>query len=81
MSCVIHNFTRNVPLWQPRVTPDKLAEATQEQLDALQVTPSNTKVSDYVLTLAHDVESLSVRSPCSMQSCMTSAVCRERNAN
>lgn len=27
------------------------------------MTPSNTKVSDYVLTLAHDVESLKVRSP------------------
>ena len=63
MSRVIHKFTRNVPQWQPRVTPVKLAEATQDQLDALQVTPSNTKVSDYVLTLAHDVESLSVRSP------------------
>ncbi|MCR8725804.1 peroxidase-related enzyme [Frigidibacter sp. ROC022] len=63
MSRVIHKFTRNVPHWQPRVTPVNLAEATQDQLDALQVTPSNTKVSDYVLTLAHDVESLSVRSP------------------
>ena len=63
MTHVIHKFTRNVPLWQPRVTPVKLDEATQEQLDDLQVTPSNTKVSDYVLTLAHDVESLSVRSP------------------
>lgn len=63
MSRVVHKFTRNVPRWQPRVKPVKLAEATQEQLDALQVTPSNTKVSDYVLTLAHDVESLAVRSP------------------
>ena len=63
MSRVIHKFTRNVPNWIPRVTPVKLDEATPEQLDALQVTPSNTKVSDYVLTLAHDVESLAVRSP------------------
>lgn len=63
MSRTIHKFTRNVPHWQPRVTPVKLSEATPAQLDALQVTPSNTKVSDYVLTLAHDVESLSVRSP------------------
>ncbi|WP_116598476.1 peroxidase-related enzyme [Primorskyibacter marinus] len=63
MSRVVHKFTRTVPHWQPRVTPVKLAEATQAQLDALQVTPSNTKVSDYVLTLAHDVESLKVRSP------------------
>ena len=63
MSRVIHKFTRNVPQWQPRVTPVKLDEATPEQLEALQVTPSNTKVSAYVLTLAHDVESLAVRSP------------------
>tara|TARA_B100000902_G_C27238951_1_gene878939 strand:- start:830 stop:1423 length:594 start_codon:yes stop_codon:yes gene_type:complete len=63
MTQVIRKFTRNVPNWQPRVTPVKLEEATPEQLDALQVTPSNTKVSDYVLTLAHDVESLKVRSP------------------
>lgn len=63
MSRIVHKFTRNVPRWQPRVKPVKLSEATQEQLDALRVTPSNTKVSDYVLTLAHDVESLAVRSP------------------
>ncbi|MGR3480096.1 peroxidase-related enzyme [Salipiger marinus] len=63
MSRIIHKFTRNVPDWQPRVTPVKLDEATPAQLEALQVTPSNTKVSDYVLTLAHDVESLKVRSP------------------
>ncbi|MDO6584992.1 peroxidase-related enzyme [Salipiger sp. 1_MG-2023] len=63
MSRIIHKFTRTVPTWQPRVTPVNLAQATPEQLEALSVTPSNTKVSDYVLTLAHDVESLKVRSP------------------
>ncbi|MGY9048050.1 MAG: peroxidase-related enzyme [Rhodobacterales bacterium] len=63
MSRIVHKFTRTVPHWQPRVTPVKLDEATPEQLDALKITPSNTKVSDYVLTLAHDVESLTVRSP------------------
>lgn len=63
MSEILHKFTRRVPHWRPRLTPVDLANASQEQLDALQVTPSNTKVSDYVLTLAHDVESLSVRSP------------------
>lgn len=63
MSRILHKFTRNVPHWQPRLTPVKLSEATPAQLEALQVTPSNTKVSDYVLTLAHDVESLTVRSP------------------
>ena len=63
MSDVIHRFTRNVPEWRPRVTPVRLDEASEEQLDALQVTPSNTKVSDYVLVLAHDPETLKVRSP------------------
>ncbi|MFK7859228.1 MAG: peroxidase-related enzyme [Granulosicoccus sp.] len=63
MSEVIHKYTKRVPRWQPRVKPVVLAEATQAQLDALQVTPSNTKVSDYVLVLAHDVETLKVRSP------------------
>lgn len=60
---IVRRFTRNIPHWRPRVTPVKLAEASQEQLDALQVTPSNTKVSDYVLVLAHDPETLNVRSP------------------
>lgn len=63
MSRVVTKFTRRVPDWRPRVTPVRLEEASEEQLDALKVTPSNTKVSDYVLTLAHDVESLKVRSP------------------
>ena len=63
MSELIKTFTREVPDWKPRVKPVNLDEATEAQLDALKVTPSNTKVSDYVLTLAHDVESLKVRSP------------------
>ena len=63
MSEIVRKFTRRVPEWRPRVTPVKLEEATEAQLDALSVTPSNTKVSDYVLTLAHDVESLKIRSP------------------
>lgn len=63
MSEVVHKFTRTVPHWRPRVAPVRLAEASAEQLDALQVTPSNTKVSDYVLVLAHDPETLKVRSP------------------
>jgi len=63
MTDVIHKFTRTVPHWRPRVTPVELDAATPEQLDALQVTPSNTKVSEYVLVLAHDPQSLKVRSP------------------
>lgn len=63
MTTVIHKFTRTVPVWRPRVAPVVLAEASEDQLAALQVTPSNTKVSDYVLVLAHDPETLTVRSP------------------
>ncbi len=63
MSDVITKFTKSVPDWRPRVTPVSLDRATEAQRDALQITPSNTKVSDYVLVLAHDPESLKVRSP------------------
>lgn len=63
MSEIIYKFTKTIPQWRPRVKPVDLNEATPEQLDALKVTPSNTKVSDYVLVLAHDPESLNVRSP------------------
>lgn len=45
------------------MTPIDLETASPEQLDALKVTPSNTKVSEYVLVLAHDPESLSHRTP------------------
>lgn len=63
MSQVLRKFTKRVPQWRPRVTPVVLEQASAAQLEALQVTPSNTKVSDYVLVLAHDVETLKVRSP------------------
>ncbi len=63
MSQTVHEFTTDIPVWKPYVTPLDLAEASAEQLEALQVTPSNTKVSDYVLVLAHDVETLKHRSP------------------
>ncbi len=63
MSNVITKFTRNVPEWRPRVTPVAVEALSEAQRAALQVTPSGTKVSAYVLTLAHDVESLKVRSP------------------
>lgn len=63
MSDPIHDFTAIVPHWHPRVTPIKLEDATPDQLDALKVTPSNTKVSDYVLVLARDSETLSERTP------------------
>ena len=63
MSDVLHDFTTKVPRWRPRVTPIELEDATPDQLEALKVTPSNTKVSDYVLVLARDSETLRERTP------------------
>lgn len=63
MSETIRDFTAVVPNWRPYVTPITLADASAEQLEALQVTPSNTKISDYVLVLAHDPETLKPRTP------------------
>ncbi|MBS7740073.1 MULTISPECIES: peroxidase-related enzyme [unclassified Chelatococcus] len=59
----VHEFTAEPLQWSPYLKPVRLEEATPEQLDAMKVTPSNKKVSEYVLTLAHDPESLAVRSP------------------
>ncbi|GHC73106.1 peroxidase-related enzyme [Limoniibacter endophyticus] len=63
MSEAVHEFTLDALEWQPYVTPVDLQSATQEQLDALKVTPSNTKVSAYVLTLAQETEMLAERTP------------------
>ena len=63
MKKTVHEFTTKIPEWKPYVAPLDLSQATPEQLDALKVTPSNTKVSDYVLVLAHDVETLQHRTP------------------
>jgi uncharacterized peroxidase-related enzyme len=63
MSEVIREFTTTIPFWRPYVTPVELEDATPEQREALKVTPSNTKVSEYVLVLAHDPESLRHRTP------------------
>ncbi|ARO27317.1 alkylhydroperoxidase [Rhizobium sp. S9] len=63
MSEIVHTFTTEVPRWRPYVIPVDLETATAEQRAAMQVTPSNKGISPYVLTLAHDPESLAVRSP------------------
>ena len=63
MSGTLHAFTTEIPHWQPRVKPIDLTKASPAQRDALKVTPSNTKVSDYVLVLANDVETLKARTP------------------
>ena len=59
----IKNFTSAVPHWQPRVTPVELQNATDEQLDAMKVTVSNTKIGEYTLVLALDPETLQQRTP------------------
>lgn len=47
--------------WHPYIAPVEVADATPEQLDAMKVTPSNKKISEYVRTLAHDPESYIAR--------------------
>jgi len=47
--------------WHPYITPVDVEDATPTQLDAMKVTPSNLKISDYVRTLVHDPESYLAR--------------------
>jgi uncharacterized peroxidase-related enzyme len=60
---VVHDFTLEALDWRPHVTPVDFDKATPEQLEALKVTPSGTKISAYVLTLALDAEILQERNP------------------
>lgn len=55
------NFKVKALTWNPYLPPVDLEQATPEQLAAIKVTPSNSKVSPYVLTLAHDPESYETR--------------------
>ncbi|MCW5709093.1 peroxidase-related enzyme [Shinella sp.] len=61
MSDAVHEFTVEALDWKPYVRPVDLDTATPEQLDALKVTPSNKKVSAYVLVLANEAETLRER--------------------
>lgn len=63
MSQAVHEFTLDTLGWHPYVKPIDLADATPAQREALNVTPSNTKVSAYVLVLANDAEILAERTP------------------
>ncbi|MCM2476112.1 peroxidase-related enzyme [Rhizobium sp. CG5] len=63
MADVVHDFTLESLDWNPYVKPVDLATATPEQLQALKVTPSNTKMSAYVLVLAQEAEILEERTP------------------
>lgn len=63
MGNFVEQFTTDELEWEPRIRPVALEEATDEQRDALKITPSNMKVSAYSLVLAHDPEALAQRSP------------------
>ena len=63
MSEILKEFTTVVPFWEPRVKPAVLAEATLEQLEAMKVTVSDTKIGNYTLVLALDPETLQQRTP------------------
>ena len=59
----MRDFTRGELDWRPWLAPLDLNAATEQQLIALKVTPSNRAVGAYSLVLAHDPEALSERSP------------------
>ena len=63
MNQPVKDFTAVVPFWKPRVTPVELEQATDEQLEAMKVTVSNTSIGEYTLVLAHDPETLQERTP------------------
>jgi uncharacterized peroxidase-related enzyme len=60
---VVQEFTNQIPRWSPHIRPIRQAEATPLQQKSLEVTPSNGPISDYVLVLAHDPETLIHRNP------------------
>ena len=59
----MRDFTAGELDWRPWVAPLDITTATQEQLLALKITPSNRAVGAYSLVLAHDAEALEQRSP------------------
>ena len=63
MTTPIEEFTTVVPFWKPRVTPLDPEKATEEQLEAMKVTVSNTDIGAYTLVLALDPETLKERTP------------------
>ena len=63
MNTPITKFTNKIPFWRPRIRPVELDKATDEQLNAMKVTPSDTGIGEYVLVLAHDPEMMHARTP------------------
>ena len=59
----MRDFTHGELDWRPWLAPLDLNAATEAQLIALKVTPSNRAVGAYSLVLAHDTEALIERSP------------------
>jgi len=59
----MRDFTHGELDWRPWLAPLDLNAATEAQLIALKVTPSNRAVGVYSLVLAHDPEALAERSP------------------
>ena len=59
----MRDFTAGELDGRPWVAPLDITTATQEQLAALKITPSNRAVGAYSLVLAHDPEALEQRSP------------------
>src|SRR4051812_49542458 len=59
----MRDFTHGELDWRPWLAPLDLNAATEQQLIALKVTPSNRAVGAYSLVLAHDPEALAERSP------------------
>ena len=57
------DFTRGELEWTPWITPVDVEAATEEQRQALKITPSSRPVGAYALVLAHDPGSLAERSP------------------
>ncbi|MCE0489819.1 peroxidase-related enzyme [Pantoea sp. Mb-10] len=47
--------------WHPWIAPVEVDDATPAQREAMKVTPSNKKISEYVRTLVHDPESYTAR--------------------
>jgi uncharacterized peroxidase-related enzyme len=63
MNKPMRDFTHGELAWKPWLAPLDITTATQEQLTALKITPSNRAVGAYSLVLAHDAEALEQRSP------------------
>jgi uncharacterized peroxidase-related enzyme len=59
----MRDFTHGELDWRPWLAPLDLNVASEQQLLALKVTPSNRAVGAYSLVLAHDPEVLAERSP------------------